>query len=134
MMQGKKEWFKWIVSALILGAAAIFVWQRDFERDVIAGRSPTVQLNVYATRMTVGSTGKAYIQTIQKSEIDAFVKDYRSAPSAAEYALRPARPGDPVPRRRVFRGVAAIPLAGRYRCSDVYSSLVRFRKTIGTMA
>lgn len=112
MMQDKKEWFKWIASALILGAAAIFVWQRYFERDVIAGRSPTVQLNVDATRTTLASTGNAYIQTILKSEIDAFVKDYRSAPSGAEYALRHARPGDPVPGRRVFRGVAAIPLAG----------------------
>lgn len=30
MMQDKKKWFKWIASALVLGAAAIFVWQRYF--------------------------------------------------------------------------------------------------------
>lgn len=30
MMQDKKKWFKWIASALILGAAAVFVWQRYF--------------------------------------------------------------------------------------------------------
>lgn len=54
----------------------------NFERDVLAGRSPTVQLNVDATRMTQAYTGNSYIQTILKSEIDAFVKQHRSAPSA----------------------------------------------------
>jgi ABC-2 type transport system permease protein len=59
----------------------------NFARDAVAGRSPTVQLNVDATRMTLAYTGNAYIQTILKSEIDAFVKQRRSAPSA-EYASR----------------------------------------------
>ena len=30
MFKDKKRWFKWIAAALILGAAAIFVWQRYF--------------------------------------------------------------------------------------------------------
>jgi ABC-2 type transport system permease protein len=54
----------------------------DFERDVLAGRSPTVQLNVDATRMTQAYSGNAYIQTIVSSEIDAFVRQHRSATSA----------------------------------------------------
>ena len=28
MMQDKEKWFKWIATALVLGAAAIFLWQR----------------------------------------------------------------------------------------------------------
>ena len=59
----------------------------NFERDVLAGRSPTVQLNVDATRMTQAYTGNAYIHTILDSEIDAFVKQHRSAISA-EYESR----------------------------------------------
>ena len=30
MMQDIKKWFKWIVAALVVGAVAIFVWQRYF--------------------------------------------------------------------------------------------------------
>jgi ABC-2 type transport system permease protein len=57
----------------------------DFERDVLAGRSPTVQLNVDATQMIQAYTGNAYIQTIVSSEIDAFVQHHRAGASA-EYA------------------------------------------------
>ena len=28
MFKNKKRWFKWIATVLVLGAAAIFVWQR----------------------------------------------------------------------------------------------------------
>jgi HlyD family secretion protein len=28
MFKDKKRWFKWIATVLVLGAAAIFVWQR----------------------------------------------------------------------------------------------------------
>jgi ABC-2 type transport system permease protein len=59
----------------------------DFERDVLAGRSPRVQLNVDATQMYQAYTGNGYINQIVSSEIDAFVKHQRSAASA-EYASR----------------------------------------------
>ncbi len=46
----------------------------DFQRDVLAGRHATVQLNVDATRMTQAFTGGGYIQQIVSGEIDAFVR------------------------------------------------------------
>ncbi len=51
----------------------------DFERDVMAGRNPRVQLNVDATRMHQAFTGGGYIQNIIQAEVDAFVKHYKPA-------------------------------------------------------
>jgi ABC-2 type transport system permease protein len=60
----------------------------NFQRDVLAGRSPRAQLNVDATRMTQAYTGNAYINEIVSSEIDAFVKQHRSAASAERASRR----------------------------------------------
>ena len=51
----------------------------DFERDVMAGRNPRVQLNVDATRMHQAFTGGGYIQNIINGEVDAFVKGDQTA-------------------------------------------------------
>jgi ABC-2 type transport system permease protein len=51
----------------------------DFQRDVLAGRNPTIQLNVDATRMSQAFTGSGYIQTIVTGEVNAFAKRYRAA-------------------------------------------------------
>ena len=51
----------------------------NFQRDLLAGRSPTVQLNIDATRMSQAFTGGGYIQTIVTSEVDEFLNRYRSA-------------------------------------------------------
>jgi ABC-2 type transport system permease protein len=51
-----------------------------FQRDVLAGRSPAVQLNVDATRMSQAFTGSGYIQAIITSEVSAFLQGYRSNP------------------------------------------------------
>lgn len=51
----------------------------NFQRDVLAGRSPTIQLNVDATRMSQAFTGSGYIHTIVTAEVNAFAKRYRSA-------------------------------------------------------
>jgi ABC-2 type transport system permease protein len=48
-----------------------------FERDVLAGRTPAVQLNVDATRMSQAFTGSAYIQVIVLGEVSDFVRGYR---------------------------------------------------------
>jgi len=65
----------------------------DFERDVLAGRSPRVQLNVDATQMYQAYTGNGYINQIVSSEIEAFVRHHRSAASAEfasqRFAKRP---------------------------------------------
>jgi len=51
----------------------------DFERDVMAGRSPKIQLNVDATRMHQAFTGGAYIQNIILGDVDSFVRRYGGA-------------------------------------------------------
>jgi len=54
----------------------------NFQRDVLAGRSPTVQLNVDATRMSQAFTGSGYIQSIVNSEISSFLQGYRANTAA----------------------------------------------------
>lgn len=49
-----------------------------FERDVLAGRTPTLQLNVDATRMSQAFTGSGYIQAIVSGEINDFVRRHRA--------------------------------------------------------
>jgi ABC-2 type transport system permease protein len=51
----------------------------NFQRDVLAGRSPAAQLNVDATRMSQAFTGSGYIQQIFTGEVNEFVKRYRGA-------------------------------------------------------
>jgi ABC-2 type transport system permease protein len=61
----------------------------EFQRDVLARRTPTIQLNVDATRMSQAFTGSGYIQTIVDDEIRAFVQRYRDVPRPpADLALR----------------------------------------------
>lgn len=61
----------------------------DFQRDLLGGRRPTIQLNVDATRMSQAFTGAGYVQSIVASEIDAFVQSYRrNTPATVELALR----------------------------------------------
>ena len=49
-----------------------------FERDVLASKQPTLQVNIDATRMTQAFIGDNYIQTIINAEINEFVAGYRS--------------------------------------------------------
>lgn len=51
----------------------------DFERNVMAGRNPKIQLNVDATRMHQAFTGGAYVQNIILGEVDSFVKRHAGA-------------------------------------------------------
>jgi ABC-2 type transport system permease protein len=61
----------------------------DFQRDVLAGRSPAIQLNVDATQVSMAFTGAGYIQSIGASEVAEFVRRYRGdLPQAAELAVR----------------------------------------------
>jgi ABC-2 type transport system permease protein len=50
----------------------------DFQRDLLAGRQPTIQLNIDATRMSQAFIGNAYVQTIVGSEVSAFARHYRA--------------------------------------------------------
>ncbi len=49
-----------------------------FQRDVLAGRSPSIQLNVDATRMSQAFTGAGYVQQIVLDEVNSFVQRYRT--------------------------------------------------------
>ena len=61
----------------------------NFQSDVLAGRSPAIQLNVDATRMSQAFTGSGYIQTIIRGEITSFLQGYRSnTVPAVDLALR----------------------------------------------
>ncbi len=61
----------------------------NFERDVLNGRQPDVQLNVDATRMSQAFTGSSYVQQIVLGEVTEFVRGFRGTTSSAvDLALR----------------------------------------------
>jgi len=61
----------------------------DFQRDVLAGRSPVIQINVDATRMSQAFTGSSYIQQMVLGEVNEFVQRIRgSAAPPVDLALR----------------------------------------------
>jgi len=51
----------------------------DFQRDVLAGRAPEIQLNVDATRISQAFSGSGYVQQIITSEVQEFVNRYRTS-------------------------------------------------------
>jgi len=51
----------------------------NFQRDVLAGRAPAIQLNVDATRMSQAFVGSGNIQTIVGNELTAFMQRYQVA-------------------------------------------------------
>lgn len=51
----------------------------SFQRDLLAGRSPAIQLNIDATRMTQAFAGGGYIQSIVSSEVSEFLDRHRGA-------------------------------------------------------
>jgi ABC-2 type transport system permease protein len=61
----------------------------NFQRDVLAGRSPAMQLNVDATRMSQAFSGSGYIQQMVLDEVNEFVQRYRrSATPQVDLVLR----------------------------------------------
>lgn len=61
----------------------------NFQRDVLAGHSPAIQLNVDATRMSQAFAGSGYVQQITLGEINEFAQRYRgSAAPPVDLALR----------------------------------------------
>ena len=51
----------------------------DFQRDLLAGRQPVIQLNVDATRMSQAFSGNGYIQQIVQAEVAEFLQHRRTA-------------------------------------------------------
>jgi ABC-2 type transport system permease protein len=61
----------------------------DFQRDVLSGRRPTIQLNVDATRMSQAFIGNSYTQVIVNGEVIAFLQGHRAiATLPAELEVR----------------------------------------------
>ena len=61
----------------------------SFQRDVLSGRSPEIQLSVDATQMQQAFTGSGHIQAIVIGEVTDFVQRYRAATSLpVDLALR----------------------------------------------
>ena len=50
----------------------------NFQRDVLAGNAPAIQLNIDATLMSQAFTGNSYIQQMVANEVNEFVARYRS--------------------------------------------------------
>jgi len=60
-----------------------------FQRDLLAGRRPEIQLNVDATRMAQAFAGNGAIQQIAMGEVDEFLQGHRFAAALpVELALR----------------------------------------------
>ncbi|MBB3810217.1 ABC transporter permease [Pseudochelatococcus contaminans] len=51
----------------------------NFQRDLLAGKSPVIQLNVDATRMTQAFSGGGYVQSIVSGEVSEFLQRYRAS-------------------------------------------------------
>ncbi|GGD35038.1 ABC transporter permease [Aureimonas glaciei] len=49
----------------------------NFQRDLLSGLSPTIQLNIDATRMSQAFSGGGYVQAIVSGEIDEFLAHHR---------------------------------------------------------
>jgi len=62
----------------------------NFQRDVLAGRSPAIQLNIDATRMSQAFIGNGDIQEILWDEVGQFVQRYRNTvpPMPVELVVR----------------------------------------------
>ncbi len=61
----------------------------DFQRDVLAGKAPALQLNTDATRMAQAFTGNGYIQQMITTEVSEFAQHYRATTTpAVDLALR----------------------------------------------
>lgn len=62
-----------------------------FQADVLAGRSPVIQLNTDATRIGQAFSGSSYVQTIVASEVQSWLARYRgelNLPVAIEERVR----------------------------------------------
>lgn len=68
----------------------------NFQRDLLAGRSPAIQLNVDATRMSQAFTGGGYVQSIVSGEVSEFVNRHRATPDVPVDLVLRARLNPPL--------------------------------------
>ncbi|MDE1160869.1 MAG: ABC transporter permease [Acidobacteriaceae bacterium] len=79
----------------------------NFQRDVLAGRSPAVQLNVDATLVSQAFIGAGYLQSIVSGDVTDFARRYRSV-EAAPISLEPRMMFNPNLTQSWFSGVMEI--------------------------
>ena len=65
----------------------VVVFPASFQRDVMSGKDPEIQVNVDATRMSQAFTGSGYIQQILQQEISKFMKKEQNS-TFAKYVIR----------------------------------------------
>ena len=65
----------------------VVAFPASFQRDVMSGKEPEIQVNVDATRMSQAFTGSGYIQQILQQEISRFMRKEQS-PTYAKYVIR----------------------------------------------
>lgn len=79
----------------------------NFQRDVLRGRDPELQLNVDATRMSQAFTGSGAVQQIVTDEVTEFVQGYRGS-TPPKVDLVPRMRFNPTLERAWFSGVMTI--------------------------
>lgn len=79
----------------------------DFERDLLAGRKPTIQLNVDATRMMQAFSGSGYVQSIVTGEVTGFAARRPATATPAVTLVTRAR-FNPELNRQWFGGIIEI--------------------------
>ena len=65
----------------------VVAFPASFQRDVMSGKEPEIQVNVDATRMSQAFTGSGYIQQILQQEISRFMKKEQNS-TLAKYVIR----------------------------------------------
>ena len=65
----------------------VVVFPASFQRDVMSGKEPEIQVNVDATRMSQAFTGSGYIQQILQQEISRFMRKEQNS-TFAKYVIR----------------------------------------------
>jgi len=66
----------------------VLVIPSEFEKDVLAGREPVIQLNIDATRMSQAFTGGGYIQQMIAREIAGYNKDSSAVQPPVQMVIR----------------------------------------------
>ena len=65
----------------------VVAFPASFQRDVMSGKEPEIQVNVDATRMSQAFTGSGYIQQILQQEISRFMRKEQNT-TYAKYVIR----------------------------------------------
>ena len=65
----------------------VVAFPASFQRDVMSGKEPEIQVNVDATRMSQAFTGSGYIQQILQQEISRFMRKEQNS-TLAKYVIR----------------------------------------------